>query len=98
MTFDAVWEKYIGEENDTMLPQYAEPVTIKCFQYGKTLWVARDMVQTAVSAKMYLTLVEISVKDRLDGQVVKAVEHWPESWDPRVILYGASTWADRFDQ
>ena len=92
MTFTVKWEKFLGEDEDTHMASYAEPVDIKCFIYGKNIFIREEDGATAVSAKVYLTLADVQVKDKVDGQVVKSVNSNPESWDSRVQLYEVLTW------
>lgn len=94
MTFEAVWEPFIGEDEDTHMAEYGEAVTVKCFEYGKNVFVRQDMGATTISAKAYLTLEKVKPKDRFDGQVVKSVNNYPESWDATRQLYEVLTWND----
>lgn len=93
MTFTVKWEKFIGEDEDTNMPMYAEPVEIKSFVYGKNLFIREDEQHTTVSAKVYLTLEDIHVKDKIDGQQIKSVNHYPENWDNQGQLLEALTWS-----
>lgn len=92
MTFTVSWEVYQGEDEDSLLPIYAEPVDCKCFIYGKNLYIREQNEQTVVSAKAYLTLENIHVKDKLDGQIIKSVNNYPENWDAKNQLFEALTW------
>lgn len=94
MTFTAQWERYIGMNEETMSPIYSEPIDIKVFIYGKNIYIRDGDKNAAISAKVYLTLKEVNVKDKIDDQVVKSVNSYPESWDARVQLYECLTWFD----
>ena len=92
MTFTVNWQKFIEEDEDTHMAVYADPVPIKAFIYGKNLYVRESEAATIVSAKVYLVLEDVHVRDIIDGQVVKSVNSNPESWDERVQLYEVLTW------
>lgn len=92
MTFTTSWRKLLGENSDTHMPQYGDPVPSHCFQYGKNITVYTAEGCTTVSAKAYLTLDPVQLKDIYDGQVVKSVNNFPESWNSRVVLYEVLTW------
>ena len=94
LTFDAEWKKCIGEDEDTRMLTYKDAVKIKCFKYGKNIFIRENTSGTTVSAQAYLVLEEVKPKDILDGQVVKSVNIYPESWDNKVKLYEVLTWND----
>lgn len=96
MTFTVKWQQ-LNENNsdfdsDTMMSDYSEPVDCKCFIYGKNIFIREEDKQTTVSAKVYLTLEKVKPKDKLDGQIVKSVNNYPESWDNKVQLYECLIW------
>lgn len=92
LTYEVIWKPCLGEDPDTMMLSYGEDQTIKCFRYGKTVYV-RDGESTAVeSAQVYLVTDKVKPRDILDGQVVKSVNMYPESWDSRQEIYEAMTW------
>ena len=89
MTFEAVLERYEGMDPNTRTSKFGE-----VFKYGKDIFIRGNTSATTVTAQVYLSVTEIKVKDRLDGQVVKSVNHYPESWNSSKILYEALTWED----
>ena len=94
LTFNTEWKKCKGEDEDTRMLEYEKAVTIKCFKYGKNIFLRGENSGTTVSAQAYLVLEEVKPKDILDGQVVKSVNIYPESWDNKVKLYEVLTWND----
>ena len=94
LTFNAEWKKCKGEDEDTRMLEYEKAVTIKCFKYGKNIFIRENTSGTTVSAQAYLVLEEVQPKDILDGQVVKSVNIYPESWNNNVKLYEVLTWND----
>lgn len=92
MTFKVKWTPCICIDEDTRTLKYGDEVEIKVFKYGKDVFIREDSSATTVSAQAYLTLEEVKPKDILDGQVVKSVNKYPESWDNRNILYECLTW------
>lgn len=94
MTFEAVLERYEGMDPNTRTSKFGDPEDIKVFKYGKDIFIRGNTSATTVTAQVYLSVTEIKVKDRLDGQVVKSVNHYPESWNSSKILYEALTWED----
>lgn len=92
MTFTVKWTPCIGVDDDTMALIYGDETYIKCFKYGKNIFVRNDAGSDTVSAQAYLVLDAVHPKDLLDGQVVKSVNNYPESWDNRVNLYECLTW------
>lgn len=92
MTFEVPWEKYTGEDEDTHMAEFAPPVMIKTFIYGKSIFLREEAKATTVSAKAYLTLEQVQPKDKLDGQVVRSVNSYPESWTSKDQLYEVLTW------
>lgn len=92
MTFKVKWSPCIGMDEDTRTIEYGAETDINVFKYGKDVFVREDSAATTVSAQAYLTLEKVKPKDILDGQVVKSVNSYPESWDSRVILYECLTW------
>lgn len=94
LTFDVEWKKCIGEDEDTRMLAYKDAVKIKCFKYGKNIFLRGESSGTTVSAQAYLVLEKVQPKDILDGQVVKSANIYPESWDNKVKLYEVLTWND----
>lgn len=94
MTFTASWKKKLGLDEDTRRPEYGDEVEIKCFKYGKDVFIRSESSAATITAKVYLTLESVQPGDILDGQVVKSVNSYPESWDSRVQLYEVLTWED----
>lgn len=92
MTFTSKWQKLKSVDEDTQMSEYDEPVDIKTYIYGKNIFVRENENHTTVSAKCYLTLANVNVGDLLDGQVIKSVNSYPESWDDKVQLYECLTW------
>ena len=94
LTFNTELKKCKGEDEDTRMLEYEKAVIIKCFKYGKNIFLRGESSGTTVSAQAYLVLDEVQPKDILDGQVVKSVNIYPESWDNKVKLYEVLTWND----
>lgn len=94
MTFRALWSKLDKIDEDLRAPVYSEPVSIACFIYGKDIFIRDKDASSTVSAKVYLVLDPVKPHDILDGQVVKSVKSYPESWDPSIHLYEVLTWED----
>ena len=92
MTFEAEWTPCTGQDEDTMTLEFGTPVKIKCFKYGKNIYIRDSEGNTSVSAQVYLTTENINTKDLIDGQVVKSVNNYPESWDDRNVLKECLTW------
>lgn len=92
MTFKASWEKYAGMDENTHMGYYDDPVTIDCFIYGKDIFIRENSGASVVNARVYLTLADVSPKDKIDGQVVKSVNSYPENWDANGQLYEVLTW------
>lgn len=92
MTFTSKWEKLAERDEDTMMETFEAQVDIKTYIYGKNIFIRDENQHTAVSAKVYLTLANVNVGDKIDGQVVKSVNSYPESWDDKVQLYECLTW------
>lgn len=92
MTFTSQWQKLKEVDEDTQMADYEEPVDIKTFIYGKNVFIRENESHTTVSAKCYLTLENVSVGDLLDGQVIKSVSSYPESWNQDKQLYECLTW------
>lgn len=97
MTFTVSWEKFKQDSEELNTGIYEDPVDCKCYIYGKNIYIREDNQEAPVSAKVYLTLDEVKVKDRLDGQVVKSVNSYPESWNSKVQLYECLIWRGGFD-
>lgn len=92
MTFDATYEEFEGEDVDTHSLSYKEARSIKVFIYGKDMFIRNEDTGTVVTAQTYLTLEEVKPRDRINNQVVKSVNKYPESWNSNNILYEAYTW------
>ncbi len=92
MTFKAKWTPCIDMDEDTRTLIYGDEIEINVFKYGKDVFVREDSSATTVSAQAYLTLEEVKPKDILDGQIVRSVNNYPESWNNNVILYECLTW------
>lgn len=93
LTFDAEWKKCIGEDEDTRMLAYKDAVKIKCFKYGKNIFLRENTSSTTVSAQAYIVTEEVKVKDIINGQVVKSVNNIPE-FDGTVPLFECLTWND----
>jgi hypothetical protein len=92
LTFKVKWCPCEEVDEDTKTLEYGEEQEIDCFKYGKNIFVRETESSTTVSAQAYLVLADVKPKDLLDGQVVKSVNNYPESWDARVILKECLTW------
>lgn len=91
MTMNCVWEPSSSINEDTMMREFGEQQNIKCFKYGKNILVIEGDRSTTVSAQAYIVDNNISVGDKLDGQVVKSVDNIPE-FDGSVPLKECLTW------
>lgn len=92
MTFKVKWTPCIGLDDDTRTLKYGNETEIKCFKYGKDIFIRQDAQSGTVSAQVYLVLEDVKPKDILDGQIVKSVNNYPESWDSSIILRECLTW------
>lgn len=79
-------------DENTHMGFYDDPVTIDCFIYGKDIFIRENSGASVVNARVYLTLADVSPKDKIDGQVVKSVNSYPENWDANGQLYEVLTW------
>lgn len=92
MTFKVKWTPCKGLDEDTRTVEYGVEQEIDCFKYGKNIFIRSDTSSGTVSAQAYLTTSKVKPTDILDGQVVRSVNHYPESWDKNVTLYECLTW------
>lgn len=92
MTFTVPYEKYIGVDDDFMSSSYAPPINIKCFVYGKNIYIRDEDSYALVSAKSYVTDYKINIQDKLDGQIVKNVDNYPKEWNSKNQLFEALIW------
>lgn len=92
MTFKVKWTPCTGMDKDTRTLEYGNETEINVYKYGKDIFIREGSSATTVSAQAYLTLENVKPKDILDGQIVKSVNNYPESWDSRVMLYECLTW------
>lgn len=92
MTFDATYEEYDSMDDDTHMSSFKEARSIKVFIYGKDMFIRNEDNGTVVTAETYLTLEAVKPKDKINGQVIKSVNKYPESWNSDNILYEAYTW------
>ena len=93
MVMDCVWEKNLGTDEDTHMYKGWDTKNIKCFSYGKNIFIRKDTSSTTVSAKAYIVTDPVKVGDKIDGQVVKSVDNVPE-FDGTVPLFECLTWFD----
>lgn len=93
LTMSCIWQKNLGIDEDTMMQSFDEEKEIKCFNYGKNIFVRENTSSTTVSAKAYIVTEEVKVKDIINGQVVKSVDNIPE-FDGSIPLYICLTWND----
>lgn len=75
-----------------MMLSYGEEKNIRCFRYGKNVYIRDGEAGAVKSAQVYLVTDKVNPRDILDGQVVKTVNMYPESWDSRQEIYEAMTW------
>lgn len=94
MTMECTWSKKIEEDEDTLMPGFGVMQNIKCFKYGKTLYVRNADNNSIVSTMAYIVKEEVKVGDILDNQVVKSVDSVPE-FDGQFALYECLTWKTR---
>lgn len=93
LTMSCIWQKNLGIDEDTMMQSFDDKKEIKCFSYGKNIFLRENTSSTTVSAKAYIVTEEVKVKDIIDGQVVKSVDNIPE-FDGSIPLYICLTWND----
>lgn len=93
MVMTCKWEKNLGVDEDTHMPIFGEAVDIKCFSYGKNIFIRQDTSSATVSAKAYIVTDLVKVGDKIDGQVVKSVDNIPD-FDGTVPLFECLTWND----
>lgn len=93
MVMNCKWEKNLGVDEDTHMPSFGEAVDIKCFSYGKHIFIRQDTSSATVSAKAYIVTDLVKVGDKIDGQVVKSVDNIPD-FDGTVPLFECLTWYD----
>ncbi len=93
MVMNCKWEKNLGVDEDTHMPIFGEAVDIKCFSYGKNIFIRQDTSSATVSAKAYIVTDLVKVGDKIDGQVVKSVDNIPD-FDGTVPLFECLTWND----
>lgn len=91
LTFKTNWQKHSIDE-DTLLMMYEEPIVINCFKYGKNIYIRESEENTLINAQVYLVIDEVQIGDKIDGQVVKSVNMYPETWHPERPLYEVLTW------
>ena len=63
---------------DTGVRTKGEPVSIKCFIYGKTKMYRNANGESTVSNQTVLTMSEIKVGDLINGREVKEVQQYNE--------------------
>lgn len=73
LTQTAEYKKFLGQDEEFMRPNFAPIETINCRWEGYTRNYPAGNRMISYNARKYITLVEIAVKDILDGQVVIAV-------------------------
>lgn len=78
MLYPVMWEKTTGQNPDTRSLSYAEPIEIKVLRYGSFVLNRDANSSTQVSAQRYLTIDDVCLGDKLNGQVVKYCEPVPE--------------------
>jgi hypothetical protein len=93
MVMNCQWQKNLGKDEDTHMPSFGVAVDIKCFSYGKNIFIRQDTSSTTVSAKAYIVTDLVKVGDKIDGQVVKSVNNVPD-FDGTVPLFECLTWYD----
>ena len=62
------WQKNLGKDEDTHMPSFGDEVEIKCFSYGKNIFIRQDTSSTTVSAKAYIVTDLVKVEIRLTGR------------------------------
>lgn len=87
----ATLEVMTGKDTDTRNCTYAPPVTIPCFIYGKRKRIATSAGSTIISTQTYITVDDVKVGDKLDGQVVQEVNlvNW---FDGRTVSRECVCW------
>ena len=93
MVMSCNWQKNLGKDEDTHMPSYDSTVDIKCFSYGKNIFIRQDASSTTVSAKAYIVTDLVKVGDKIDEQVVKSVDNISD-FDGTVPLFECLTWYD----
>ena len=92
MVMTSKWKKKTGQDPDSLMPTYSsKSTTIKCFKYGKTIFIRGTTSNTTISAMAYVITDPVKVGDILDDQVVKSVDNIPD-FDGTFPLFQALTW------
>ena len=78
MVMTCSWKKNLGIDEDTRMASFDPAKSIKCFSYGKNIFIRENTSATSVSAKAYVVTDPVSVGDEIDGQIVKSVDNIPE--------------------
>lgn len=94
MTFEAEHKRLLSIDENTHMMMFDSPRMIRCFKYGKDIFLREKTAATTVSAQVYLTLEKVVPGDLLDGQVVKSINVYPENWTSKECLYEVLTWND----
>lgn len=93
MKMTCVYEKKLGLDDDTQMLKYGNPTSMKCFSYGKNIFIRGTDSNAIVSAKVYTLSSPVNVGDKIDGQVIKSVNNVPD-FDGSMVLFEALTWFD----
>lgn len=93
MIFSCLWEKNLDIDEDTHMQRFGTKTKLKCFKYGKNVFIRQDSSSTTISAQSYVVMCEVKVGDKIDNQVVKSVDVIPD-FDGKTPLYECLTWND----
>lgn len=93
MTMQCDWEKKLGNDEDTHMSSFGIKTIIRCFEYGKNVFIRQDTSSATVSAMAYIVTDNVQVGDKINSQVVKSVNNIPE-FDGTFPLFECLTWYD----
>ena len=92
--FEAKYEPWVGEDPDTCISKYGEPITIRCRKEGKKIDLRNSTEGDLVNAMFYMTDYPIVDKSKVDGQVVKLLNSYPPIRGRDMVVYEFYTWSN----
>jgi hypothetical protein len=78
MLYPVQWVQSTGKDPDTRIESYGATINIKVYRYGSMRFIRDSQSGTQVSAQKYITVDEVKLGDKLNGQVVKQVDPIPD--------------------
>lgn len=78
MLYPVTWEQSTGKDPDTRMDSYNGAKTIKVFRHGRLARIHSGQGDTNISMQTYITVDDIKLGDKINGQVVQSVEPIPE--------------------